>query len=45
MEKAIKGVHELDSVKKHGFEELEEWRDKHIVEILRSRGSLGDDQT
>jgi 3-hydroxypropionate dehydrogenase (NADP+) len=41
VEKAVKGVHELDVVKNHGFDELEEWRDNLIVDILKSRREHG----
>ena len=37
VEKAIKGVHETTLVKKHNLEELEEWRDNRLVDILESR--------
>jgi len=37
VEKAVKGVHELASVKNHSYDELEEWRDSQLVDILRSR--------
>ncbi len=41
VEKAVKGVHELDVVKNHGFDELEEWRDNLMVDILKSRREHG----
>ena len=37
VEKAIKGVHEMTLVKEHNLEELEEWRDNRLVDILKSR--------
>ena len=37
VQKAIEGVHELPSVKSHSYDELEEWRDGLMVDILRSR--------
>ena len=37
VEKAVKGVHEMKLVKEHNYEELEDWRDKTMVDILRSR--------
>jgi len=37
VEKAIKGVRETTLVKKHNLEELEEWRDNRLVDILKSR--------
>jgi 3-hydroxypropionate dehydrogenase (NADP+) len=37
VEKAIKGIHETTLVKKHNLEELEEWRDNRLVDILESR--------
>jgi 3-hydroxypropionate dehydrogenase (NADP+) len=37
VEKAVKGVHELASVKNQSFDELEQWRDNHLVDILKSR--------
>jgi 3-hydroxypropionate dehydrogenase (NADP+) len=37
VEKAVKGVQELASVKDHSFDELEEWRDNLLVGILKSR--------
>jgi 3-hydroxypropionate dehydrogenase (NADP+) len=37
IEKAIKGVHEMPIVKEHSLDELEEWRDNKLVEILKSR--------
>jgi 3-hydroxypropionate dehydrogenase (NADP+) len=37
VEKAIKGVYELGLVKDHSFDELEEWRDNLLVDILKSR--------
>jgi 3-hydroxypropionate dehydrogenase (NADP+) len=40
VEKAIKGVHETTLVKKHNMDELEEWRDNRIVDILKSRRKL-----
>jgi 3-hydroxypropionate dehydrogenase (NADP+) len=39
IEKAIKGVHEMPIVKEHSLDELEEWRDNKLVEILKSRRS------
>jgi len=42
VEKAISGVHELEFVKDHTFEELEEWRDNSLVDILRSRRKRGE---
>jgi 3-hydroxypropionate dehydrogenase (NADP+) len=41
VQKAIKGVHELPSVKSQSYEELEEWRDDLMVDILRSRRERG----
>jgi 3-hydroxypropionate dehydrogenase (NADP+) len=37
VEKAVKGVHELASVRSHSYDELEEWRDSQLVDILKSR--------
>ncbi|MCX6653981.1 MAG: 3-hydroxyacyl-CoA dehydrogenase NAD-binding domain-containing protein [Candidatus Bathyarchaeota archaeon] len=37
VEKAIKGVHETTLIKKHNLDELEEWRDNRLVDILKSR--------
>ncbi len=37
VEKAIKGVYELDSVRNHTYDELEVWRDSQLVDILKSR--------
>ena len=37
VEKAVQGVHEMKLVKEHNYEELEDWRDKTMVDILRSR--------
>lgn len=37
VEKAIKGVYETTLVKKHNLEELEEWRDNRLVDIIKSR--------
>ena len=37
VEKAVEGVKKLASVKDHSFDELEEWRDKLLVDILKSR--------
>jgi 3-hydroxypropionate dehydrogenase (NADP+) len=37
VEKAVSGVHKLGFVKDHSFEELEEWRDNGLVDILKSR--------
>ncbi len=37
VQKAIEGVHELPSVKNLSYDELEEWRDGLMVDILRSR--------
>ncbi len=37
VQKAIEGVHKLSSVKNHSYDELEEWRDDLMVDILRSR--------
>ncbi len=37
VEKAVKGVHEMKLVQEHDYEELEDWRDKMMVDILRSR--------
>ncbi len=42
VEKAVKGVHELASVKSHSYDELEEWRDSQLVDILRSRREHSD---
>jgi len=40
VEKAVQGVHEMKLVKEHNYEELEDWRDKTMVDILRSRRNL-----
>ena len=37
VEKAIKGVYELDSVRNYTYDELEVWRDSQLVDILKSR--------
>ncbi len=37
VEKAIEGVKELESVREHNFDELEEWRDNLLVDIIKSR--------
>ncbi|MCX6654273.1 MAG: 3-hydroxyacyl-CoA dehydrogenase NAD-binding domain-containing protein [Candidatus Bathyarchaeota archaeon] len=37
VEKAIKGVYEMTLVKEHNLEELEEWRDNRLFDILKSR--------
>lgn len=37
VEKAVEGVHEMDLVREHSYEELEDWRDKSMVDILKSR--------
>jgi 3-hydroxypropionate dehydrogenase (NADP+) len=37
VQKAIEGVHELPSVKNLSYDELEEWRDGLMVDILKSR--------
>jgi len=42
VEKAVKGVHELGVVKSHSYDELEEWRDSQLVDILRSRREHSD---
>lgn len=43
VQKAIEGVHELLSVKSHSYDELEEWRDDLIVDILKSRNKREDE--
>ena len=40
VDKAIKGVYEMTLVKEHNLEELEEWRDNRLVDILKSRRNL-----
>jgi 3-hydroxypropionate dehydrogenase (NADP+) len=42
VEKAVKGVHELELVKSHSYDELEEWRDGLMVDILMSRNKRRD---
>ncbi len=42
VEKAVKGVHEMGLVKDHSYDELEEWRDSQLVDILRSRREHSD---
>jgi 3-hydroxypropionate dehydrogenase (NADP+) len=37
VEKAISGVHAMEFVKTHSFEELEKWRDDGLVGVLKSR--------
>jgi 3-hydroxypropionate dehydrogenase (NADP+) len=41
VEKAITGVHEMETVKAHSFEELEKWRDDGLVGVLKSRKRRG----
>ena len=37
VQKAIEGVHGMDIVREHDFEELEKWRDDGLVSILKSK--------